>query len=200
MRSTKYSIAGWLAIVGAVIFPIAFFVGFIHDIISKVKLHYYGPNFGPGDILFILFTGIAVYTLSVFRDLLNERYNTHKLDTLINISIGWVILFQVCNLCIKGIFIALWPVPKEALTITYVCFMTIAMVTIGIVDILIAVRLLRIGEVQDDLLKAYAYITMVAGVLEASVFLCLLSMILVPISSVILGMILLREKEGVEFV
>jgi hypothetical protein len=141
-----------------------------------------------------------VYVMIVFRDMLHERYNTHALDTLIHISIGWIILFQVCSLCLKGIFAALWPVSKEIMTIIYLCFIAISMVTIGVVDILIAVKLLKIGAGRSDLLKAYAYINLVAGVLEASVFLSPLSIILVPVSSAILGMILLREKEGVEFV
>ena len=200
MSDKKYSLAGWLSIIAAVLFPLAFGISFIHDIIAKTKFGYDGPNFGPGDILFILFTCVSVYVISVFRDLLNDRYNTHELDLLINITIGWVILFQVCSLCLKGIFMALWPVSKESMTIAYIGFMAISMVTIGIVDILIAVKLLKIDAGHNDLIRAYAYINLIAGVLEASVFLSLLAIILVPVSSVILGMILLREKEGVEFV
>ena len=200
MISRKYSIAGWLSIIAAILFPMAFGISFIHDIIAKTTFNYHGPNFGPGDILFILFTCVSVYVISVFRDLLNDRYNTHELDLLINIFIGWIILFQVCNLCLKGIFMALWPISKESLTITYLCYMAIAMVTIGVLDILIAVKLLKIDVGHNDLIKAYAYINLIAGVLEVSVFLSPLSIILVPVSSVILGMILLKEKEGVEFV
>ncbi|UCE17635.1 MAG: hypothetical protein JSV84_12225 [Gemmatimonadota bacterium] len=200
MSGRKYSVAGWLAIAGAFLFPMAFFIGIIHDIIAKSQFHYHGPNFGPSDMLFILFTGISAYTLSVFRDLLNERYNTHELDMVINIAIGWIIVFQVFSLCLKGIFMTLWPVSKESMTITYLCFMAVAMVIIGIVDILIAVKLLKVGTGHNELLKAYAYINLVAGALEVSVFLSPLAIILVPVSSVTLGMILLREKEGVEFV
>jgi len=200
MSSRRYSIAGWLSIIVAVLFPMAFFIGIIHDIIAKAKFQYHGPNFGPGDILFIVFTCISVYVISVFRYLLNDRYNTHELDMLINISIVWLILFQVSSLCLKGIFMALWPISKESMTIIYLCYMAIAMVTIGIVDILIAIKLLKIDTAQNSLIKAYAYINLVAGVLEASVFLSPLAIILVPVSNVILGMIFLREKEGVEFV
>ena len=200
MSSKRYSVAGWLSIAGAVIFPMAFFVGIIHDIIAKTEFHYHGPNFGPGDLLFITFTAISAYVLSVFRDLLNERYNTHELDMLINIAIGWVILFQVGSLCLKGIFMALWPVSEESMTIAYLCFMAVALVIIGVIDILIAVKLLKMSGGHNDLLKAYAYVTVVAGILETSVFLSPLSIIMVPMSSVILGMIFLREKGGVEFV
>ena len=154
----------------------------------------------PGDFLFIAFTAISAYILSVFRDLLNDRYGTRDLNMLIYISIAWIILFQVCSLCLKGLVMALWPVSEESMTITYLCFMAISMVIIGVVDILIAVKLLKLDAVQNDLIKAYAYITLVAGVLEVSVFLSPLAIILVPVSSVVLGMILLKEKEGVEFV
>jgi hypothetical protein len=95
---------------------------------------------------------------------------------------------------------ALWPVSEESMTITYLCFTAISMAIIGVVDILIAVKLLKLDAVQNDLIKAYAYITLVSGVLEVSVFLSPLAIILVPVSSVVLGMILLKETEGVEFV
>jgi hypothetical protein len=75
-----------------------------------------------------------------------------------------------------------------------------AMVTIGIVDIMIAMRLLRIKDALNDLLKAFAYITLIAGICEVSVIMSPLSLLLVPVNFVILGMIFLKEKEEVEFV
>jgi len=162
--------------------------------------HYRGPALGPSDLLFIVFTGLGVYVLYMFRRLLNELYNFHEIDLLITISIWWGIIFQISSLALRGMFIVLWPVSKMALTITYFSFMTIAMVIIGIVDILIAVKLLKIKDALSDLLKAFAYLTIVAGILEVSIVLSPLAFLLIPVSCIILGMILLRGKEEVEFV
>jgi hypothetical protein len=74
------------------------------------------------------------------------------------------------------------------------------MIGVGVIDILIAVKLLRVKERFTELIRVYAYITMIAGILEVSVLLSPLALILVPVSSILVGMIFLRDQEGVEFV
>jgi hypothetical protein len=200
MPENRYSLAGWLAIAQAVLFPLAFGMSIVQDIIGKAAFRFHGPIFGPSDLLFIIFTGLGVYVLLMFRKLLNERYNYHGIDTLIIISIWWGILFQISSLGLKAYAIVLGLEPRLTLALIYLSFFAVAMLTIGVVDILIAVRLLKIKDKLNDLLRALAYITIIAGILEASIVLSPLALILVPVTCVILGMIFLREKEEVEFV
>ena len=200
MPENRYSLAGGLAIAQAVLFPLAFGMSIFQSIIGKAAFRYHGPVIGPSDLLFIIFTGIGVYVLLMFRKLLNERYNYHGIDTLIIISIWWSILFQISSLGMKAWAIALGLEPRLTLVLIYLSFFTVAMLTIGIVDILIAVRLLKIKDKLNDLLRAFAYITIIAGILEASIVLSPLALILVPVTCVILGMVFLREKEQAEFV
>jgi hypothetical protein len=191
MPENRYSLAGGLAIAQAILFPLAFGMSIVQSIIGKAAFGFQGLTFGPSDLLFIIL---------IFRRLLNERYNYHGIDTLIIISIWWIILFQISSLVMKAYVIVLGLEPRLILAIIYLSFFTIAMLTIGVVDILIAVRLLKIKDKLNDLLRALAYITMIGGVLEASIVLSPLGLILVPVTYIILGMIFLREKEEVEFV
>ncbi|UCD17138.1 MAG: hypothetical protein JSV44_11910 [Candidatus Zixiibacteriota bacterium] len=200
MVNNRYSLAGWLAIAQAAIFPLAFVLSIIQGIIGISMFGYHGPIFGPGDLLFILFTVLSVYVLIMFRHLLNDRYSFHEIDILITIAILWNILFQFGSLAIRGTMIVLAPRPEILVTVLNVAFMSIAMLTAGIIDILIAIKLLNIKDRLNDLIKAFAYITLAAGILEASVILSPLALILIPVSCAILGMIFLREKEEVEFV
>jgi len=78
--------------------------------------------------------------------------------------------------------------------------MVISMISIGIIDIVFAVKILRKKELFSDLMQAYAYITLISGASAVTVILTPLALILVPVSFVVLGMIFLREKEEVEFV
>jgi hypothetical protein len=49
-------------------------------------------------------------------------------------------------------------------------------------------------------MKALAWLTMIAGILEVTVILAILALPLVPVSLIIYGLIFLRAREEVEFV
>jgi hypothetical protein len=200
MSENRYNLAGWLAIAMAVIFPLAFGLGIIQGIIGAGAFGYAGPNFGPSDFLFIIFTGLSVYVLVMFRHLLHEHYEFHELDTLITIAIVWGILFQVGSLLIKGLIIALWPVPETIVGISYLSFLSVAMISAGIIDIVFAVKLFKLADVASKLIKVLAYIGMISGILQVTVILSPLALLLIPVSCVLYGMIFFRAKEDVEFV
>jgi hypothetical protein len=84
--------------------------------------------------------------------------------------------------------------------LVYLVFMTGAMVTIGIVDILIAVKLLRIKENFGEYIRAFAYITMAAGICEVTVLLSPMALVMVPVSAIVLALIFFRDQQEVEFV
>jgi hypothetical protein len=199
MNENRYAPAGWLALAQAVLFPLAFIIGIVQTIVGAAAFRYHGPVIGPADAISILVTGISVYVLLMFRKLLNERYDFHGADLLIIIAIWWAVLFEIGALILKVIFILI-TLPDVAEAVTSLCYLSVAMVTIGIIDIMLAVQLLKIKDRMDDLFRAYVYITMASGILEVSVILSIFSLILFPISSVILGMVFLKQKEEVDFV
>lgn len=200
MGPNKYAAAGWLAIVQAVLFPLSFVVGIVEAGIAKGIFDVNRPFFGPSDFLMIIFTIIAVYIFLMFKQLLNERYEYHDLDLLIYISIWWLIVFQAVGIGLGLLASAFWPVDKIVLVVVYMVFMTAAMVTIGIVDILIAVKLLRIKEQFSEYIRAFAYISMAAGILEVTILLSPLSLLLIPVTWVILALIFFRDQQEVQYV
>ncbi|UCG61357.1 MAG: hypothetical protein JSV52_13710 [Candidatus Zixiibacteriota bacterium] len=200
MESNKFAFAGWLAVVQAIIFPIAFVMAIIEQGIAAGLLKIDRPFFGPSDVLMLIFTAIAIYVLLMFKRLLNEHYEYHDLNLLIYISIWWAIMFQVIGLGLGYLMIVLWPVDKVLFAVLYLVFFAGAMVAIGIVDILIAIKLLKIKEHFSELIRAFAYISMGAGICEVSVLLSPLSLVLVPVSAIVLAMIFFRDRHQVEYV
>lgn len=200
MSSNHYASAGWFAIAAAVLFPSAFVVGVMQDMIKIEAFGHAGPILGPADILFLMVAAIGVYTAVVFRRLVNERYSFHEIDTLITASIWWNIVFQIVGLLAKVAIMILWPVPEIVVAVVWLTILALGMITVGIIDIMIAIRLLRRKEGFNELIRAYAYLTIVSGVAEVSIILAPIALLLVPVNFVLIGMIFLREKEEVEFV
>ena len=79
-------------------------------------------------------------------------------------------------------------------------FVALFSVAMGIVDFMIASRMLRTIERFTPLIKWFAYLTMVAGVCEVTIVLIPLALLIVPVNCILLGLILLRANEEVEFV
>lgn len=200
MTGNRYTMAGWLAITQAVMFPVAIGIGIMQSIIGARFFDYTGPIFGPSDIIMLAFTLIGIYVLLKFRSLLNERYDFHAIDTLIILSIVWAVVFEFVGLFLKYLAISMWRYNEIEIAIIGIAYLSVSMITIGIIDILIAVQLMKKGNQFNSLIRAFAYITMAAGIMEVTVFLSLFSLLLVPVTLVTLGLIFLRDKEEVEFV
>lgn len=197
--SNRYLLAGWMSIIAAVLFPLQFIVGIVQGIIGARAFHIKGPIVGPADFLGLISTALAVYVIIMFRQLLHERFRYHGVDLLITISIWWLIGFQVLGLMLKTMLL-LTNLPELMQIVMMLGLFSVAMVTVGIVDIMIAVRLLKLREQMSDLLSAYVILTLAAGILEVTIVLSPLALILLPITSIILGVVFLREKEEAEFV
>ena len=200
MSDNRYATAGWVSIVAAILFPAGFIVGIVQGIIGIKAFDYRGPVTGPSDLIFLTVTAIGVYALVMLRRMLNERYDFHDVDLLITAAIVWNVFFQLLGIAMKLLTLAAWPVNELTITIYYLTYMVISMISIGIIDIVFAVKILRKKELFSDLMQAYAYITLISGASAVTVILTPLALILVPVSFVVLGMIFLREKEEVEFV
>lgn len=200
MQGKPYALAGWLAIAMAVLFPLGFLIGFIQQLLGIKMAGHFVPTFGAADLIFLAHTVIAVYVYLSFRKLLNERYNYRAINTLILLSIIWIILFQVESAGIKLFMIVMWPVSELTIILVQGSFMVVNLLAIGVVDLLIGIRLLGAKDKLGDLFTAFAYVILIAAICELTLFLAPIALILVPVSCVILGMIFLREKEDAEFI
>jgi hypothetical protein len=208
METNRYQLAGWLSITMAVLFPLGMFLGFLQNIIAKTKFDYGVPSLGPSDPIMIIFTVFGVYVLLSFRSFLHERYDYHSIDTPIILTIWWSVIISVVSLFFKIMFtlggfrISAHPDREVMLSMSIgvILFMVVSLIFIGIVDLIIAIRLLRVKESLSGSLRILAYVSLVAGICEISLILAPLSLILVPVTNVVIGLILLREKEVLEFV
>jgi hypothetical protein len=91
---------------------------------------------------------------------------------------------------------------EPALTLVFGFFIMMAgfMITIGIIDLNIAIRLLRMKDSLGDMLRIFAYVTLVAGICELSLLFVPITFVLYPVSCVVLGLVLIKGQEEVEFV
>ena len=200
LDDNRFTLPGWVAVAQAILFPVAFAIGIIERIVGKAAFDYEGPVLGPSEFLWIAFSIMGVYTLSMFRRLLKQRYSFLAIDTLLVLNIWWIIVFQVISLVLTLGFFLGRPVPEIVTAIVFGSFAVISMVSVGILDILIGIRLLRDKDQFSEMIRAFAYVSLVAGILEVSVFLSPLALFLVPVSLVILALIFLRDRKDVQFV
>ena len=200
MNENRYNLAGWLAIVAAIIFPLSIGLDIIQNLIGAAAFGYRGPNFGPSDLLMIAFSGMAIYVLVMFRRLLHENYQYHDLDVLITIAIIWTAVIQAASIGLAIVSFILWPRAETVVIVLQIVFMILFMISAGIIDIIFAVKLFKIMDRASSLVKVLAYLTMIAGVLEVTVILSPLALFLVPASFIVYGLIFLRANQEVEFV
>jgi len=200
MNSNKYNLAGWVAIGQTAMFPLVFGVGIIQSIIARKAFDYSGPSVGPSDLLAIALLAMSIYTIYMLRELLHDHFDYHGIDTLVTLAIWWIVISQLGGIGLKVLMMIIWPMSALGFLILWGSWMAFAMITIGVIDIMIGIKLTRQGNVFGDKIKAYAYVTLIAGVLEVTVIGTFLALILVPISSIILAMIFFQQKEEVEFV
>ena len=117
MEKRDYTLAGWLAVAQAVLFPLSIVWGIAEAGIATGLMGIKRPFLGPSDLLMVLFTGIAVYTLIMLKKLLNERYDFHDIDLLIIISIWWAILFEVGGLGLGLLAMLYWPIDEVLMAV-----------------------------------------------------------------------------------
>ncbi len=205
-KSTEnpYAVAGWLSITMAILYPLGFFIGFLQNAAMGMR----SPQMvmGPSDLIMTTFTIIGIYVLIRFRTFLNERYSYHGINTLITFTIIWSVAIQIFSLVFRGLLtmgVLGIPNSKESaisFVLSFGLFIAVSMISIGIIDLNIAIRLLRSKEKLSNMLHIFAYITLIAGICEISLFLVPISLLLVPVTCVIIGIILIRDREPVEFV
>ncbi|UCC79484.1 MAG: hypothetical protein JSW64_14650 [Candidatus Zixiibacteriota bacterium] len=201
MEGNKYQVAGWLAISQAIVLPLAYILKSLQVYLGISPFGYEGPSFGPGDLLIITYTCFFVYTFSMFRKLLNDRYKVHSLDILIIISILLSIISLIFSLCVQSIPLVLDGITEKFFRKIYLAYTAILIIAAGVVQILISVKLLMAKKSLNEYFNPFAYITLTTGILEVSVLLAPLAvLVFLPVWCVMLGMIFLREKEEAQFV
>ncbi|HVF09827.1 MAG TPA: hypothetical protein VNA16_03445 [Abditibacteriaceae bacterium] len=181
---TKKSLitAGWLAVIyAATQIPTIILYVFAQDLagVSSGKL--------IEAILGVVSLALYLSLMLRIKQFLNERFNFHEADALLNVMI-------LANTVGTGlVLMAIVITPLESLS-EWLSVLTC--VVLGVVGIIFSIKLLRLPDDLCGLLKPYAYTYMVGSVLTASVVLLPLAIIVGVASSIMLGMIFFRAADS----
>ncbi len=180
----SYALAGWLAIISAVLIVpeigLAFLAGFISSGFEILVLPIHIAN-----------TVIGIYILYMFRKLLNRQFDFHATDVLITILILVNVVFSLIGLVSITIdTIGLGSEAESNLSlITMALFVPFSLLTIAF-----GVMLLKLKDDLFGLLQPYAYTTIVSGVCGATILLAPIGLLAAVVALVMLGMVFLRAN------
>ncbi len=203
MDENRYAVAGWLAMVNSGIVCLSGFISLMFTVVVADLLKGSPPPIlRPNTPLDLISTGIGVYLLLKLKDLLHQRYSFFEIDGLIWASIIWQVLCAIVNVAFGGLEMIFGHDQglQALIKISFVAFLVVAAVIIGIINIMTAVKLMRIKEQVSNPLRFFIYLTLVGGFLQVSIIFALLSILLLPVLYINLGMIFFRDQQQVEFV
>ena len=202
MNENKYALAGWLAIGQMITFITGFILAAVEGAFHRDMLERFEPSIGLSDAFFLVQTIFAIYVALRFRSLLREYYQFHGVDTLIMAWIWWEVGFTAIGWLIEVISLQVWGVTPELAGLMWITYFGVSMVTIGVIDIIMAVILLRSKDLFDGTIQVFAWLLIFGGVLELTVVLSFLVLFLfLPAQLIVLAIIFFKDKEHrVEFV
>lgn len=185
----KYVVAGWMAIVSAVLLvPYA-----ILSLVFHIRPDAVAVLLPISILIAITQMTCSIFAFIQFRNLLNERYRFHEVDTLVPILIfgGIAITFV---LFMGRIF--------PALEIPALVVLIILDIPVSIVGILFGIRLLRLKAKLHGLLQPLAYMHILGSIFFLTLILGTLGLLIMAVFELLLGILFLRgeEDEEVEFV
>jgi hypothetical protein len=192
MEEEKYRFAGWAAIGGAVVFILAFGL-LVYDDVSNIMAQ--RGRGAPSDLLPLVIVLdvvsklLVIYALLRFRTLLNDHYGFHAVDTLIVVLIAAGIALGAVSYLAR-----VFPEFKVPVMVMG----AMLGITVGILGIVFATRLLRLNGNLNGMLKPLAYTYLAASICFAVVILAPLALAPDTVATVLLGVTLLRGGEELE--
>ena len=177
----SYKTAGWLSIISAIL-GIPLVVITLIQMVTRSS----GRVFAPlGIVLLLLVVVFGLYAFYKFRELLNEKYNFHRVDTLVTIVILGSILVAIERILFRLIY------PSEIVPLLILLVAT--GIPMSIVGIMFAARLLELKDNLNGMLKPLAYTYMVACILFLTIILSDFAHLAVMAFHVMLGIVLIRS-------
>ena len=202
MQNKDYLLPGVAAIFVAVISPI-YWLGMAASVGDSDVLWQDMMSLGFSDILFASILLLTIYIYLNLKNILNEQLNFNHIDLLVwiyaAINILWVstLLLDVASAVL----------PENIVTQNEGTFLNIglsmgigAIVILGIIDSLIGILLLAKSTELPTLLKIFAIMSVIQGVLGITVVFAATLIFIFPITMIILAMFFLRKPESLEIV
>ena len=202
MQNKDYLLPGVAAILLAVATPI-YWLGMSpsvgdYDILWQDML-----SLGFYDILFASCLLLNIYIYLNLKHILNEQLNFNHIDLLV------LIMVAINTLWLGTLFldVASTVLPDNIVTQNKDAFLKInlsvsigAIVILGIIDLFIGILLLAKSTELPTLLKIFAIMSVIQGVIGMTVFLSVTLIFIFPITMIILAMFFLRKPESLELV
>ena len=201
MQNKDYLLPGVAAIFVAVISPI-YWIG-MSSPMGDFALGQDMLSLGFPDILFASILLLTIYIYLNLKNILNEQLNFNHIDLLVwiyaAINILWVstLLLDVASAVL----------PENIVSQNEGTFLNIglsigvgAIVILGIIDLLIGILLLAKSTELPTLLKIFAIMSVIQGVLGITVVFAATLIFIFPITMIILAMFFLRKPESLELV
>ena len=202
MQNKDYLLPGVAAIFVAVISPI-YWIGMSSSVGDYDILWQDMMSLGFSDILFASILLLTIYIYLNLKNILNEQLNFNHINLLVLIMVAINILWM------STLFldIASAVLPENIVTQNEGTFLNIglsmgigAIVILGIIDLLIGILLLAKSTELPTLLKIFAIMSVIQGVLGITVVFAATLIFIFPITMIILAMFFLRKPESLELV
>ena len=202
MQNKDYLLPGVAAIFVAVISPI-YWLGMSPSVGDYDILWQDMKSLGFSDILFASILLLTIYIYLNLKNILNEQLNFNHIDLLVLIMVAINILWM------STLFldVASAVLPENIVTQNEGTFLNIglsmgigAIVILGIIDLLIGILLLAKSTELPTLLKIFAIMSVIQGVLGITVVFAATLIFIFPITMIILAMFFLRKPESIEIV
>ena len=201
MQNKDYLLPGVAAIFVAVISPI-YWIG-MSSPMGDFALGQDMLSLGFPDILFASILLLTIYIYLNLKNILNEQLNFNHIDLLVWIYAAINILWM------STLFldVAITVLPENIVTQNKDTFLNIglsmsigAIVILGIIDLLIGILLLTKSTELPTLLKIFAIMSVIQGVIGITVVFAATLIFIFPITLIILAMFFLRKPESLEIV
>lgn len=202
MQNNDYLLPGVCAILLAIISPV-YWLGMSQSVESSYVLGQDVMSLGFSDILFACILLLTIYIYLNLKNILNEQLNFHHIDMLIWIYIIVSILWMsTLTLDIASIVLAENFVTQNESSFSNIALLTSvgAIIILGIIDLLIGILLLAKSTELPALLKVFAIMSVIQGVIGITVVFAVTLIFILPITLIILAMFFLRKPESLEIV
>jgi hypothetical protein len=188
---SEYTVAGWLAIAAAIITVPMLVVGIALEIVARVSPAVVPLFMVIYTVVVLSHTVFTVYAFLRFRTMLNSRHQFHDVDALVTAIVVGVVLLTLFMIPAKFLGL-IYSQDHVAIAIVLIAVMVCFAITMSVLSIVFAVRLLRLESNLNGLLKPYVWITIAAAACFAMFITAPLGLILDAAGNIILGLILLK--------
>ncbi len=154
-----------------------------------------GPQLA--DLVFIALGILMIYVYMSLRRILHDHYNYHGADLAISLLIITCAVFHVGILLLDYVGGQLIP---DSFALAASLMWVFFVVLFGVMDIVLAIMLLKDRAQLSDLFFAFAIINLVLGIFELTIIFSFTSLVLYPLTLLILTVAFLRRPREIEFV